>query len=177
MSKRTGLVVSRRDTLKAAAALAATGTFPFAAKGQTPGKKIVLSTWGGDYAKLLTKHISAPAMAPKGWDVVNDEAQVVQRKAKTLAEKRLPTGTSDAPGLDAPDGSDGILAGRVPTSLRRSVGCTRVVLRLALKRLPRLAQLAAHLADPGRAQAKLLGGHRRFLARGQQLGNPPLLAR
>ena len=104
MSKRTGLVVSRRDTLKGAAALAATGALsPFVAKAQTPGKKIVLSTWGGDYAKLLTKHISAPAMAPKGWDVVNDEAQVVQRKAKTLAEKRLPTGTSDVQALTATD--------------------------------------------------------------------------
>ena len=84
--------------LAAAAALS-----PFAAKGQTPGKRIVLSTWGGDYAKLLTKHVSAPAMAPKGWEVVNDEAQVVQRKAKTLAEKRLPPGTSDVQALTATD--------------------------------------------------------------------------
>ena len=33
-----------------------------------PRKRIVLSTWGGDYAKLLTKHVSTPALAPKGWD-------------------------------------------------------------------------------------------------------------
>ena len=63
----------------------------------------MLSTWGGDYAKLLTKHISAPVMAPKGWEVVNDEAQVVQRKAKTTAEKRLPVGTSDVQALTATD--------------------------------------------------------------------------
>ena len=104
MSKRTGSVVSRRVALKGAAALAATSALlPFAARAQAPGKRIVLSTWGGDYAKLLTKHVSAPAMAPKGWEVVNDEAQVVQRKAKTLAEKRLPVGTSDVQALTATD--------------------------------------------------------------------------
>ena len=104
MSKRTGSAVSRRVALKGAAALAATSALaPFAARSQTAGKRIVLSTWGGDYARLLTKHISTPALAPKGWDVVNDEAQVVQRKAKTLAEKRLPTGTSDVQALTATD--------------------------------------------------------------------------
>ena len=34
---------------------------------------------------------------------MNDEAQVVQRKAKTVAEKRLPTGTSDVQALTATD--------------------------------------------------------------------------
>ncbi len=104
MSKHTGSVLSRRVVLKQGAALAATGAlFPVAAKGQTPRKRIVLSTWGGDYAKLLTKHVSAPALAPKGWEVVNDEAQVVQRKAKTLAERRLPAGSSDVQALTATD--------------------------------------------------------------------------
>src|SRR5688572_23131252 len=104
MSKHTGSVLSRRVVLKQGAALAATGALlPVTAKGQTPRKRIVLSTWGGDYARLLTKHVSAPALAPKGWEVVNDEAQVVQRKAKTLAEKRLPTGTSDVQALTATD--------------------------------------------------------------------------
>ena len=35
--------------------------------------------------------------------MVNDEAQVVQRKAKTVAEKRLPKGTSDVQALTATD--------------------------------------------------------------------------
>ena len=65
---------------------------------------MVVGTWGGDYAKLLTKHISnPPCCAPRGWDVVNDEAQVVQRKAKTVVEKRLPKGTSDVQALTATD--------------------------------------------------------------------------
>ena len=95
--------ISRRDVLKGASAVAGLGALgAFPAFGQTD-KKIVLSTWGGDYAKLLTKHVSAVVLTPKGWTVVNDEAQVVQRKAKTVAEKRLPKGTSDVQALTATD--------------------------------------------------------------------------
>ena len=95
--------ISRRSVLKGASAFAGLGALgAFPAFGQDD-KKIVLSTWGGDYAKLLTKHISNPVLAPKGWNVVNDEAQVVQRKAKTVAEKRLPKGTSDVQALTATD--------------------------------------------------------------------------
>src|SRR5262245_797655 len=93
-------MTNRRNTLKAAAALAAFGAFPAWAQGS---KKIVLSTWGGDYSNLLTKHISTPVMAPRGWQVVNDEAGSPQRKTKTIAEKRLPKGTSDIQALAATD--------------------------------------------------------------------------
>jgi putative spermidine/putrescine transport system substrate-binding protein len=95
--------ISRRSALQGAAAVAgvsALGAFP--AFGQAD-KRIVLSTWGGDYAKLLTKHISVPVLAPKNWAVVNDEAQVTQRKAKVVAERRLPRGTSDVQALTATD--------------------------------------------------------------------------
>jgi putative spermidine/putrescine transport system substrate-binding protein len=95
--------LSRRGLLKGAAAVAGAGALgPVSASGQA-NKRIVLSTWGGDYAKLLTKHISVPGLAPKGWEVVNDEAQVTQRKTKTIAEKRLPKGTSDIQALTATD--------------------------------------------------------------------------
>src|SRR5262245_41431742 len=103
MTKLSGWQISRRDALKAAGAvagIAALGAGP--ASGQA-NKRIVLSTWGGDYAKLLTKHISNPVLAPKGWEVINDEAQVTQRKAKTIAERRLPKGTSDVQAFTATD--------------------------------------------------------------------------
>jgi putative spermidine/putrescine transport system substrate-binding protein len=93
-------VITRRKTLKAAAAVAALGAFPAWAQAN---RKIVLSTWGGDYSNLLTKHISTPVLAPKGWQVVNDEAGSPQRKTKTIAEKRLPKGTSDIQALAATD--------------------------------------------------------------------------
>ena len=92
---------TRRTVLQGIAASAALATTP--AWGQAANKKIVLSTWGGDYAKLLTKHISVPGLAPKGWEVVNDEGQSPQRKIKTIAEKRLPKGTSDIQALAATD--------------------------------------------------------------------------
>ena len=95
--------ISRRGVLKGVAAVAGMGTlgaFPAFAQAN---KRIVLSTWGGDYAKLLTKHITVVVLAPKGWEVVNDEAQVTQRKTKTVAEKRLPKGTSDVQALTATD--------------------------------------------------------------------------
>ncbi len=95
--------ISRRSALTGAAAIvsaSALGSFP--AFGQAD-KKIVLSTWGGDYANLLTKHVSTPVMTPRGWTVVNDEAQVTQRKAKTVAERRLPRGTSDVQAFTATD--------------------------------------------------------------------------
>ena len=44
-----------------------------------------------------------PVLGPKGWNVINDEAQVTQRKAKVVAERRLPRGTSDIQALTATD--------------------------------------------------------------------------
>ncbi|MEO8137089.1 MAG: twin-arginine translocation signal domain-containing protein, partial [Betaproteobacteria bacterium] len=95
--------ISRRDALKGAAAFAGLGALGVLPAFGQADKKIVLSTWGGDYAKLLTKHVSVPVLGPRGWSVVNDEAQVTQRKAKTVAEKRLPRGTSDVQALTATD--------------------------------------------------------------------------
>jgi len=103
MTKMGKPSISRRSVLQGAAAVAGAGVLgAFPAYGQA-NKKIVLSTWGGDYSKLLTKNISTPLMAPKGWEVVNDEAQSTQRKTKTIAEQRLPKGTSDIQALAATD--------------------------------------------------------------------------
>jgi putative spermidine/putrescine transport system substrate-binding protein len=95
--------ISRRSILASAASVAGLGALGARPAFSQANKKVVLSTWGGDYAKLLTKHVSVPVMAPRGWDVVNDEAQVTQRKAKTVAERRLPKGTSDVQALTATD--------------------------------------------------------------------------
>jgi len=92
----------RRDLLAGAAAAAGLSAIgPRAARAQS--KRIVLATWGGDYGKLLTKHVSNPVLAPQGWDVINDEAVVAQRKTKTLAERRLPKGSADVQALTATD--------------------------------------------------------------------------
>jgi len=90
----------RRELLKGAGAAAlatAAGTPTFA---QSAGR-VVVGTWGGDYARLLTKNIEDPILKPKGLEVVQDQAGDAPRRAKMVAEKRLPRGTVDIQGLSA----------------------------------------------------------------------------
>ena len=91
-------MINRRTTLGGAAALAAGAALPAYAQDN---KRIVLGTWGGDYSRLLAKNIETPLLAPKGWDVVKDEANDPPRRAKVLAEKSLRRGTSDIQGVSA----------------------------------------------------------------------------
>jgi putative spermidine/putrescine transport system substrate-binding protein len=91
---------SRRDVLIGTAALAGTAALPRAASAQSKGR-VVVGTWGGDYARLLNKNIEAPILIKDGWDVVQDQAGDPERRAKMMAEARLPRGTSDVQGLSA----------------------------------------------------------------------------
>src|SRR5216684_3025297 len=91
-------MINRRTALGGAAALAAGAALPADAQDN---KRIVVGTWGGDYSRLLAKNIETPLLAPKGWDVVKDEANDPPRRAKMLAEKSLRRGTSDIQGLSA----------------------------------------------------------------------------
>lgn len=91
---------SRREILLGAAALAGAASLPGAASAQAKGK-IVVGTWGGDYARLLNKNIEAPILIKDGWQVDQDQAGDPQRRSKMFAEQRLPRGTSDVQGLSA----------------------------------------------------------------------------
>ena len=92
---------NRRQILAgAAAAGAAASAFPGAASAQAKGK-IVVGTWGGDYARLLNKNIEQPILIKEGWEVVQDQAGDSQRRSKMFAEQRLPRGTSDVQGLSS----------------------------------------------------------------------------
>jgi putative spermidine/putrescine transport system substrate-binding protein len=91
---------SRREVLLGAAALAGAATLPRRASAQSKGR-IVVGTWGGDYARLLNKNIEVPLLIKNGWDVVQDQAGDPERRSKMLAEARLPRGTSDVQGLSA----------------------------------------------------------------------------
>ncbi len=103
MKSTFGPYISRRSALTGAAAIAGTAAFGTSPSWAQANKRIVLSTWGGDYSDLLTKNISKPLMAPKGWEVVNDEAGSPQRITKVMAERRLPKGSSDIQALAATD--------------------------------------------------------------------------
>src|SRR5262245_66446129 len=93
---------SRRRVLKGAAALGATGVacLPIRAAAQAKGK-VVIGTWGGDYARLLNKNIEQPILIKGGWEVIQDQAGDPERRSKMLAERRLPRGTTDVQGLSA----------------------------------------------------------------------------
>jgi putative spermidine/putrescine transport system substrate-binding protein len=65
------------------------------------GGRVVVGTWGGDYARLLSKNVEDPILKPKGFDVAQDQANSAPRRTKTLAEKRLPRGTTDIQALSA----------------------------------------------------------------------------
>jgi putative spermidine/putrescine transport system substrate-binding protein len=95
-------ITSRRTVLKGAAAVAGLGIsgLPQVAQAQAKGK-VVVGTWGGDYARLLNKNIEVPILIKDGWEVVQDQAGDSQRRSKMLAEQRLPRGTTDVQGLSA----------------------------------------------------------------------------
>jgi putative spermidine/putrescine transport system substrate-binding protein len=94
--------ISRRHLLQGTAALAGASVvnLPRSASAQAKGK-VVVGTWGGDYARLLNKNIEQPILIPAGWEVVQDQAGDPQRRSKMLAERRLPRGTTDVQGLSA----------------------------------------------------------------------------
>src|SRR6202171_2016082 len=91
---------SRREVLLGAAALAGTACLPRTASAEPKGR-IVVGTWGGDYARLLNKNIEVPLLIKDGWEVGQDQAGDPELRSKMLAEKRLPRGTSDVQGLSA----------------------------------------------------------------------------
>src|SRR5262245_49009552 len=91
---------SRRHLIKGAAALTATGLAGALSQAQAKGK-VVVGTWGGDYARLLNKNIEQPILSKDGWEVIQDQAGDPERRSKMLAERRLPRGTTDIQGLSA----------------------------------------------------------------------------
>ncbi|HEX2335284.1 MAG TPA: hypothetical protein VHI72_02300, partial [Hyphomicrobiaceae bacterium] len=102
MRKRTAISASRRQLLKGAAALTATGLAGLSTGVRAQAKgKIVIGTWGGDYARLLNKNIEQPILIKAGWEVIQDQAGDPERRSKMLAERRLPRGTTDLQGLSA----------------------------------------------------------------------------
>jgi putative spermidine/putrescine transport system substrate-binding protein len=93
---------SRRQILKGAGALAASGLSGLPSADAQAKGRIVVGTWGGDYARLLNKNIERPILEKEGWEVIQDQAGDPERRSKMLAERRLPRGTSDVQGLSAP---------------------------------------------------------------------------
>ncbi|MCQ4158597.1 extracellular solute-binding protein [Roseomonas sp. GC11] len=90
--------IGRRAALLGLGAAAALPALP---RPALAAGRVVVGTWGGDYARLLTKNIEEPLLTPKGWEVVQDQASDAPRRAKVMAERRLPRGTVDIQGFSA----------------------------------------------------------------------------
>ena len=94
--------VGRRGLLKGMAAGATVLGAPSILRAQEAGT-VVVGTWGGDYAQLLNKNIEQPYLISEGWEVIQDQAGDPERRAKMLAERRLPRGSTDVQGLNGPN--------------------------------------------------------------------------
>ena len=92
--------LTRRRFVQGLAAGAGLATLGRPVRGAS-AEKMVLGTWGGDYSKLLTQNVETPILAPKGIEVVHDIANDSPRRAKLVAEQRLPRGTTDLQALSA----------------------------------------------------------------------------
>ena len=80
-------MINRRDARSAARLrLPAGAACPARAQDN---KRIVVGTWGGDYARLLAKNIETPLLAPEGLGRGAGRGQRPPRRAKMMAEKRL----------------------------------------------------------------------------------------
>ena len=94
--------IGRRGVLGGLASGAAMMAAPNVLRAQTAGT-VVVGTWGGDYARLLNKNVEEPFLISEGWEVIQDQAGDPERRAKMLAERRLPRGTTDVQGLNGPN--------------------------------------------------------------------------
>jgi len=94
---------TRREALKRAGLGLGAVAMPAILSGRADaaGGRVVIGTWGGDYARLLTKNVEDPILKPKGYEVAQDQAADGPRRTKMVAEKRLPRGTTDIQGLSA----------------------------------------------------------------------------
>ena len=64
--------------------------------------RVVVGTWGGDYQTLQQTYIVDDALSGSGLQVVFDPANDTVRRAKILAERRLPRGSMDIACLTRP---------------------------------------------------------------------------
>jgi putative spermidine/putrescine transport system substrate-binding protein len=85
--------IGRRSVLAGtAAALAAPALI---GRAHAQENRVVVETWGGDYANLLKQNVEDPILKPAGVDVLQDFNDEPPRIAKMYAQRRLPHGTSD----------------------------------------------------------------------------------
>jgi putative spermidine/putrescine transport system substrate-binding protein len=94
------LLITRRHALAGAGAALAAPTV-IDSKARAQDNRMVLTTWGGDYGRLLNKNVEVPILQKQGIEVVQDFGDEAPRVAKLQAQRRLPRGTSDVVSVQA----------------------------------------------------------------------------
>lgn len=87
-------MIRRRSLLAAPLLAGAAGLLP-PRRADAASGRVVVGTWGGDYANLLQANVGDPLMKPQGIEVVQDVAPQDPRKTKLIAERVSRHGTMD----------------------------------------------------------------------------------
>lgn len=82
--------------------LAGVGALAMPAIARAAGQ-VVVSTWGGDYAELLSRNVEKPLLDPQGIEVLQDLNDQNTRKTKLIAEKGQRRGSMDVVHLSDAD--------------------------------------------------------------------------
>lgn len=106
MSSKFNIMHSRRQFLSGSLALGATAMMPGFASASAPSGDLVVSNWGGDWNDNIVKGFEAPAFADSDLRIVHDLAPAAERKAKLLAERRLPRSSVDVVWLTDADADE-----------------------------------------------------------------------
>lgn len=93
--------LNRRQLLAGGTALGAASLLP--ASGRAQSGELVVSNWGGDWNDRIVKGFETPAFQASQVRIIHDLAPVPERKAKLLAERRLPRGSIDVTWLSDAD--------------------------------------------------------------------------
>ncbi|WP_395665872.1 hypothetical protein [Methylocella sp.] len=96
-----GPALNRRSLLAGATILGIAALLPGAARAQSG--ELVVSNWGGVWNERIAKGFEEPAFAASAMRIIHDLAPAPERKAKLLAECRLPRSSVDVTWLSDAD--------------------------------------------------------------------------
>lgn len=101
MTTRSNLAgLSRRHLLAGGGALAFSG---LSTRASAQSGQLVVSNWGGDWNDRTMRLVEQPLVESRGIRIVRDIGLEPERKAKLLAERRLPRGSVDVVHLNDSD--------------------------------------------------------------------------
>jgi putative spermidine/putrescine transport system substrate-binding protein len=96
--------------------------------------RIVVGTFGGDYARLLTTNIETPLLAPQGWSVTQHEADDAARRAQMFDECDRLQGSTDLQ--------------RLSVAFMHEMNATGILEPLDYNRIPNAAHLLPAMRFP-----------------------------